>query len=135
MPVPIRLTAPSDAILVITKAWIGIDDVDDLNEPMSGQINRASSAGTGAAVTPRAMAVGTGALGATAIESITADPTPGDILVKEPFNAASGWVWTPYDESEAIIVSPSGIIVLHLPVAPSAAMNIISGFTFYEVGG
>ena len=131
----IRLTAPADAVLVITKAWIGIDDVDDLNEPMSAQIHIASTAGTGAAVTPRPMNVGVTGLGATAIESITADPTAGNILVKEPFNAAAGWVWTPFDESEALVVSPSDIIVLHLATAPSAAMNIISGMTFYEIGG
>ncbi len=129
----IRLTAPSDAVLAIVKAWVGQDSVDDLNEVSSVQIHRASTAGTGASQTPLPLQ-GVVATGATAIDVITSNPSAGDILVKEPFNLAAQWVWTAADENDTIIVPPSGIIVLHLAVAPSAAMNVVSGITFYEIG-
>ena len=131
----IRLSAPADAIVAITKAWVGQESTDDLNEVNAVQLQRASTDGTGTAATARQMSDGDPAFGGTAVVNLTAATTAGNILVRENFNFAAGWVWTPYDLSEAIIVSPSQRIVLRLDVAPSAAMTLTAGLQFHEIGG
>lgn len=130
----IRLSAPSTAVLAIVKAWVGQDNVDALNEPLGIQIHEASTDGTGSSITARAIGGHNQTFGGTAIGSITLDPTEGNILVREAFNAAAGWVWTPFDESDCLVVAPSQRIVLHLDTAPSVSMNFSAGFTFYEIG-
>jgi hypothetical protein len=130
----IRLSAPSTAVIAVVKAWVAQDSVDNLNEVLGVQIHEASTDGTGASVTARAIGGHNGTFGGTAIGTITADPTAGNILVREGFNAAAGWVWTPFDESDALVIAPSGRLVLHLDTAPSESMNFSAGFTFYEIG-
>lgn len=130
----IRLSAPSDAALAITKAWVGQEALDDINEAGAVQIQRASTDGTGTSATARPMREGDAAFGGSAVVDLSADTTAGVILVRENFNFAAGWVWTPYAMEEAIIVPPSGRIVLRLEVAPSASMTMTAGFTFYEIG-
>jgi len=131
----IRLSAPSDAVVMLTKAWVGQETVDNLNEVSAVQIQRASTDGTGTAATARPMSDGDPAFGGTAVTNLTAATTAGNILVRENFNLAAGWVWTPFDLSEAIIVSPSQRAVLRLEVAPSAAVTLTAGLQFHEIGG
>ena len=131
----IRLSAPADAALAITKAWLGQEDVDDLNETIAVQLQRASTDGTGTSATARPLAEGDPAFGGTAVVNLTADTTAGVILTRENLNLASGWVWTPFALSEAIIVSPSQRIVLRLENAPAAARTMTAGLQFYEIGG
>lgn len=131
----IRLSAPADSALLITKAWVGQESLDDLNEVNAVQIQRASTDGTGTSATPRPMSEGDAAFGGTAVVNLTANTTAGNILVRENLNMAAGWVWTPFDLSEAIIVSPSQRIVLRLDVAPSAAQTLTAGFNLVEIGG
>lgn len=130
----IRLSAPSTAVVAVVKAWMGQDNVDNLNEPLAAQIHKATTDGTGTTITARPVGGHDGTFGGTAIGSITADATEGNILVREGWNAAAGWVWTPFDESDCIVLAPSERLVLRLDVTPSVSMNFSAGFTFYEIG-
>lgn len=130
----IRVSAPSTAALLVTKAWLGQESVDDLNEVGAVQLMRASTDGTGTSGTANPMSDGDSAFGGTFVYNLSADTTAGTILVRENLNMAAGWVWTPFDFSEGIIVPPSGRIVLRLDVAPSAAMTVTAGMQFHEIG-
>lgn len=130
----IRLSAPSTAAVAVVKAWVGQIDVDDLNEVLEVRLHAASTDGTGSTVTARPVGGHDGTFGGSAIESITADPSPGNVFVQESFNAAAGWVWTPFDESDCIVLAPSARLVLHLTGIPSESMQFVSGMTFYEIG-
>lgn len=131
----IRLSAPADSALLVTKAWVGQEALDDLNEVGAVQLQRASTDGTGTSATARPMREGDAAFGGTAVVDLSAATTAGVILVRENFNWAAGWVWTPFDMSEGIIVSPSQRLVLRLETAPSASMTMTAGLTFQEIGG
>lgn len=130
----IRVSAPSDAILLVTKAWLGQEAGDDLNEASAVQLQRSSTDGTGTAATPAPHDAGDSAFGGTAVTDLSVDTTLSTLILRENWNLAAGWVWTPFDLSECIIVPPSGRIVLRLDVAPSASMTISAGLTFHEVG-
>lgn len=130
----IRLSAPSTGIVVVTKAWIGQEATDDLNEAMGAILQSASSDGTGTSATPVAKEAGSTAFGGSAVVDLSADTTQSDVYVREAWNLAAGWVWTPFSEDDAIVVSPSARVVLRLPTAPSASMTITAGMEFREIG-
>jgi len=135
-----RISAPSDAVLLVLEAWFGIVGTDGLNEPNAMEMVRLSSDGTGGATALfEARETGdpvTGATGA-AIDAgdWTAEPTVSDVLGgATPFNLASGWNWS-WTQSAPIVVSPSGRVGFRVVDAISASMICHAGLTILEIGG
>ncbi len=129
----IRLTAPTDAVLEILKVTVTQETLV-ASEQLAIQIHRGGSAGTGAAVTARQNEEGDPAFGGTAIGTITADPTIGNVLHRAAWNVLAPFEWHPTPE-ERKFVSPSGVIVVHLDIAPSGATLFTTEIAFAEIGG
>ena len=129
----IRATSPSDAVCEILKVMVTQETLT-ASEMLAIQIHRASTAGTGAAITARQNQEGDSAFGGTAIGTITADPTAGFILHRAGWNVLAPFEWHPTPEEEKY-VSPSQIIVVHLDVAPSVAALFTTEITLGEIGG
>jgi len=135
-----RVSAPSDAILMVLEAWFAIIGQDDLNEPNAMEMVRLSTDGTGGSTIlfePRE--VGDPATGATGLAidagDWTAEPTVSDVLGGgTPFNLATGWQWS-WTQSAPIVVSPSGRIGFRIVDPLSTAMNCHVGMTILEIGG
>jgi len=47
----------------------------------------------------------------------------------------SGYIWTPANDDEIIVISPGDIIGMNLDVAPSVPMDFSYGMTLREIGG
>jgi len=135
----VRISAPSDAILLILEAWYGQVQTDDINEPNSMQWARFStdgSAGATALFVPREVGdPATGATGASMDSSGWTQPSSSSALGGGlPFNLATGWNWS-WTQSAPIVVSPSGRVGFRILDAPSASMNFHGGLTILEIGG
>ena len=135
-----RISAPSDAILLVLECWFGIVGTDDLNEPNGMEMVRLSSDGTGGStVLFEQRESGDPATGATgaAIDAgdWSADPTVSDVLGgATPFNLSTGWNWA-WTQSAPIVISPSQRIGFRIVDAISASMTCHAGMTILEVGG
>lgn len=129
----VRVTAPATAIVVIDKVTV-TQESQTSSEALAVQLQRSSTAGTGAAIVPEEMELGGGVFGGTALGTITADTTiDGLPLVREGWNVLAPFVWHPTPE-ERIVISPSGIFVVRLDVAPGAAMLLSTVVSFREIG-
>jgi len=96
-----------------------------------------TTTGTGTATTPRPLQSGDAAYGGTVETNSTIEPTydANGILVEEGFNVLSGLTWTPANDDEVLVLSPSALLGVNLDVAPSASMNFSYGATLREIGG
>jgi hypothetical protein len=116
---------------VVTRAAI-TNTASETSDQVAAVIQRASTDGTGTSITPKALDGG-GAFGGTAVSNLTADTTPGDVLLTDGFNLLNGYLWVPTPD-DRIIVAPSGRLVLRLNVAPASATNIAAYIEFAVVG-
>lgn len=133
-----ELVAPSDAVVVIHSIYIGqyTDAGDSEAEMLPVQINRNTASGSGgSALTARPHEVGDAAFGGT-VEANNTTQAGGTetVLVQEAFNIQAGWFYKPTPE-ERIVLSPSGQIVVELPVAPTDSITMQGSITFEEIGG
>lgn len=93
-------------------------------------VQRASSGGTGTAITPVRMEFGDPVFGVIARSNLTVEPLFTDApYVEEAFNVVNGWVWVPMPEERPVITN-SFFIGLRLDVAPSAAAIFSAQLTF-----
>lgn len=132
-----ELNAPSDAIVKIHSITLGqnLDYGDAAAEGLRVQISRATGSGSGGSTpTARPHNVGDSAFGGTVEANNTAQGTGTTVLVEDAFNVQAGWFYRPTPE-EMIIISPSGRIVVELPVAPTDSLTISGSITFEEIGG
>jgi len=134
-----RVSAPSDAVVLILEAWFGMVGTDDINEPNSMQFSRYSTDGSGGATLlfqPREVGdPATGATGAGMDSSGWTNPTSSAALGGGlPFNMATGWNWS-WTQSAPIVLSPSGRGGFRILDAPSASMSYHGGMTILEIGG
>jgi len=104
---------------------------------LGSTFQRISATGTGTATTPRPLQSGDAAYGGTVETNSTIEPTydANGILVEEAFNVAVGLVWTPGNDDEVMVISPSALLGVNLDVAPSVSMNFSYGCTLREIGG
>lgn len=128
----IEVTAPSDSILVLLRAWLTQDNAETSTMEVV-EIIRKSAAGTGTSVTPEPFDEGAQAFGGTARRTMTAEGTVSEVVYRESFNILNGWLWVPTPE-ERVVVAPSGIIGLRFPEAPEASIDVTAGLIFQEVG-
>ena len=135
-----RLSAPSDAVVLLLEAWFGIIASDNLNEPNSMELVRLSTDGTGGGTMLfEQREVGDAAFGGTGAtidgNDWIAQPTTSDVLGGgTPFNLATGWHWS-WTQSAPIVVSPSGRVGFRIVDPISASMICHAGMTILEIGG
>ena len=60
----------------------------------------------------------------------------GNILIETSFDVVEGWMWTPANDDEVIVITASADshIGLKLETAPSQSMDFIVGLTWREIG-
>lgn len=132
-----EIQAPSDAVVVVHSIWIGqISDYGDAQaEGLRITIERAATSGSGGSTpTARPHQVGDPAFGGVVEANNTARGGTLTMMQSLPFNVQAGFYWTPTPE-ERIVISPSGILVVGLPVAPADSLSMCGTIVFEEVGG
>ncbi len=128
-----RISAPSDAIVVLHEVRISNDDVET-SQQLPLQIARVSTDGTGTSYVAVPLEVGTVAFGGTVVTDLSAEPTVTDILWRDSQNILNGWHYLPTPELR-IILSPSGRIAIRIDANPTGSTKF-SGFAlFEEIGG
>ncbi len=133
----IRISAPSDAIVVVHKVIVTQETefADAQSEMLDVQFHRGSTDGSGGA-TPSAvpLEVGDAAFGGTTATGNGTQSTEGVILHAEAFHVAAGFAWAPTPE-ERIVLSPSGRLIVELPTAPDDSVDFRVSAYFEEIGG
>lgn len=132
----IEVAAPADSVVFVERVYIKQTSFDT-SENLGSTFQRISASGTGTATTPRPLQAGDAAYGGTVETNATIEPTydANGVLVEEGFNVLSGLLWTPANDDEVIVLSPSALVGVNLDVAPSASMNFSYGCTLREIGG
>lgn len=128
----LETTAPSDASVALVRAWFSprgavLDQIQEINVFIN------DAAGTGTSQTPTPLHEGYTAYGGTGRDVITVEGTTPTDLIEDGFHFQNGWLYTPIPE-EFIVVQPSSIIGIRLPVAPDAAMGCAFGMVFGKIG-
>jgi hypothetical protein len=70
---------------------------------------------------------------ATVEANNTTQATGNTELIHDAFNVQIGWLYQPAPD-ERIIIPPSGLLVVELPVAPADSMNMSGTITWKEIG-
>jgi hypothetical protein len=132
----IEVAAPADSVVFIERLYISQTSFDT-SENLGTTIQRITTTGTGTATTPRPMQSGDAAFGGVVETNSTIEPTydANGVLYESGFNVLSGFLWTPANDDEVFVVSPSLLIGMNLDVAPSASMNFSYGASLREIGG
>lgn len=129
----LEVTAPSTAVLELTRAWV-VQSSSTTSAMARIRILRKTATITGTASPPTAIALDAAAASGATIKWIaTAEGTDGNVIVEEAFNILNGWVWVPSTSRTRIIVPPSGLIALKFPAAPTSA-SYTFGFEYEEIG-
>lgn len=132
-----EITAPSDAVVTLHSIYVGqqSDYGDSAAEGLDIQISRATASGSGGtAGTENPLEVGSPAAGAVVECNNTTQATGTTVLLSDTFNVQAGWQYRPTPE-ERIVISPSGILVVELPVAPADALEMSGTIIWEEIGG
>lgn len=131
----IELASPSTAITLLERAYISQNSFDT-SENLGCKIQRVTATGTGTSTTPVPFMVGGPAAGGTQKTNMTVEPTytASTVLVQQGFNVLSGFLWTPANDDEVIVLAPSALCGIMLDVAPSTSMNFSYGCTIRQVG-
>lgn len=130
-----EVAGASDSVTLLERAYIGQSSFDT-SENLAAKIEDITTTGTGTATTPRPLQEGDSAFGGTVETNSTSEPTySGTVYHEVGFNVLSGFLWTPANDDEVIVVSPSQLVGIMLDVAPSASMNFHYGCTLREIGG
>ena len=134
----VEIAAAADMIVTLERMWISQTDFDT-SENLGAKVEGVATAGTGTAFTaptPAPLQAGDSASTATVVTDFTIEPTyDGQVYVSQGFNVLSGWLWTPANDDEVIVVSPSQIVAFMHDVDASGAMNFSYGLVYREIGG
>ena len=130
----IQITAPSDAVIRVTKIQLGqdSDDATSDSEMLPVTFQRASGAGSGGtSLTAGKMESGFPAPGATLVGgNTTAATLSTPVIISDTFNVLSGWEWV-----GSVFLSPSAIGVLRIPANPGDSIDLKITVEFEEIGG
>lgn len=131
-----EIASAADSATYIERIWIGQSSFDT-SENLACKVQRITTTGTGTATTPEPLQVGDAAFGGVVETNSTIEPTytAGTELIEQGFNVLSGYLWTPANDDEVILISPSALVGIMIDVAPSASMNFHYGVTIRESGG
>jgi len=131
-----ELASAADGVTLIERVYIKQTSFDT-SENLGSTFQRITTTGTGTATAPIPFQVGDPAYGATPETNSTIEPTytASTNIIEEGFNVLSGLLWTPANDDEVIVLSPSALFGVNLDVAPSGSMNFSYGCTLREIGG
>ncbi len=132
----IEVASAADSVTFIERVYIQQTSFDT-SENLGSTCQRITSTGTGTATTPVPLQVGDAAFGGVVETNSTIEPTytASTVLWDQGFNVLSGLLWTPANDDEVIVLSPSALVGVNLDVAPSVSMNFSYGCTLREIGG
>ena len=132
----IEIAGPADAVTLVERLWAGQSSFDT-SENVAVRVQRITTTGTGTATTPEPLQTGFGVYGGTVETAHSAEPTytAGTEIIEQAFNVLSGFLWTPANDDEVIVVSPSALVGMVLDVAPTTGMDFHYGATIREIGG
>lgn len=131
----VEIAAPSDAVVFVERESITQTSFDT-SENLGTKTQDIATTGTGTATTPRPLQGGYAAFGGTVETNSTIEPTYGTpVWIESGFNVLSGFLWTPANDDEVIVISPSQLLGMNLDVAPSGSMDFSYMVTIREVGG
>ena len=134
----VEIAAAADLIVTLERMWISQTDFDT-SENLGAKVEDVTTTGTGTAFTapvPAPLVTGDAVTSATVKTNFTIEPIySGEIYLVQGFNVLSGWLWTPANDDEVIVVSPSQLAGIRLDVAPSGSMNFSYGLIYREIGG
>ena len=134
----IEIAAAADMILTLERMWISQSDFDT-SENLNAKVEGVATTGTGTAFTaptPAPLQAGDSASTATVKTDMTIEPTyDAEVYVEQGFNVLSGWLWTPANDDEVVVISPSQLAGIRLDVAPSGSMDFSYGLIYREIGG
>ena len=99
-------------------------------------VQRITTTGTGTAFVPIPFQDGDVAFGGVVEVDQSAEPTYTALkaIIEMGFNVLSGWLWTPANDDEVIVIPPSGLVGFNLDTAPSTGMTFNYGCTIREAG-
>ena len=128
------IDAASTAIVTIEKISISQSTID-ASENTGTTIQVASANGTGTSGTAFAQMAGFSTFGGAIETNHTAEPTytAGSIHWEQGWNILSGFIFTPANDDDVIVLSPSGILGFNLDVAITSA-DLSFSAVFREVG-
>ena len=134
-----EINCPSDAVIALLSIRLSqYSDVGDASsEILPVIISRTTTGGAGSGgstPTARPVHVGTVAFGGSIEANNTTQATTTTEILSDSFNIRAGWLYQP-PEKEIIWLSPSGILVVELPVAPADALTMQGTITFEVFGG
>jgi len=134
----LELASAADGVTILERAYIG-QSTFDTSENLSAKIQRITTTGTGTTSTSvvAPLQVGDAAFGGVLETNSTIEPTytASTAVYNQGFNVLSGFLWTPANDDEVFVLSPSALIGVMLNTAPSASMSFDYGFTCREIGG
>ena len=132
----LELIAPSTGIALVERIWIKQTSFDT-SENIGTTTQRITTTGTGDAQVLEPLMVAQAAYSGTGKKLFTIEPTytAATEILEDGFNVLSGYLWTPANDDEIIVIEPSGIVGTNLDVAPSTGMNFSYGYTIREIGG
>lgn len=132
----IEIACPSDAVTLVERLWIKQTSFDT-SENLGTKTQRVTTTGTGTATVPEPLSVGFTAFGGVVETNSTIEPTytAATEILEDGFNVLSGYLWTPANDDEIIVISPSALLGTSIDVSPSGTMNFSYGVTFREIGG
>jgi hypothetical protein len=130
-----EIPAAADSVVFIERIYIKQTSFDT-SENTGSTVQRVTTTGTGTATTPVPLQVGDSAYGGSPETNCSIEPTytASTVLLEEGFNVLSGLLWTPANDDEVIVLSPSALVGINLDVAVSS-MNFSYGCTLREIGG
>ena len=133
-----EINAPADAVVVLHSCTItqesdaGDSEAEMLRITMSRSVTASGSGGTNPGSRP--VEVGDSAFGGSVEVNNTTQATGLTLIYSQAFNVQSGFFWEPGPEGRTVI-SPSGRLVISLPVAPSDSLTMNGSILFEEIGG
>lgn len=131
----IEIASAADSVTLIERLSISQSSFDT-SENLGTKTQDISITGTGTGTTPRPFQTGDAAFGGTVETNATIEPTYGTAVhLESGFNVLSGYLWTPGNDDEVIVISPSALAGMNLDVAPSGSMDFSYGCTLREIGG
>lgn len=131
----IEVASASSSVTLIERIRIGQTSFDT-SENLGVLVQRITTTGTGTATIPEPKQVGD-TFGGTVETNASIEPTytAGTEIIEDGFNVLSGFLWTPANDDEVIVISPSALVGIKLDVAPSASMDFSYMCTLREIGG
>jgi len=131
----LEIAAAADSVVLVERLSIN-QSTFDTSEQLHTKTQDVTTTGTGSSLIPRPLQRGDSAFGGIVLSNLSAESTYGTAIHQEDgFSVLSGYLWTPANDDEVIVISPSQLVGMNLDVAPSVPMDFSYGATLREIGG